>query len=305
MFVPGTVPLRSALPEDGWRDVMLLVCRGHGIPAAGLAPERSGSDVVWGTPAHVIKMTAPDWREEIEAERDLLVHAGGEQLAVATAAVVGSGTLSGWPYIVMTRVPGTALSEVWPKLRRDERLALARDLGKMVAGLHAVPPPPDGRWPEFLARQRAGLSERHRDAPGDLCAALESYVEGTPLPPRDPVLLHTEVLDEHVLLERRGGAWHPSGLIDFADGRVGHPFYEFGALVEFIFLGEPGCLRACLEAYGCDPASLDEVLSRELFVWYLLHRFGTLSRLLGRDPAFRAGSLDDVRRRFFDLGPAG
>jgi len=64
------------------------------------------------------------------------------------------------------------------------------------------------------------------------------------------VLLHTELLDEHVLVEERGGRYELSGLIDFADGRVGPAEYDFPAPVEFLFRGQPGLLGFFLRAYG-------------------------------------------------------
>jgi hygromycin-B 7''-O-kinase len=126
-----------------------------------------------------------------------------------------------------------------------------------------------------------------------------------PLARLNPVLLHTEVLDEHVLVVEEGGVWRPSALIDFADGRVGHPFYEFGALIEFIFKGEPGCLRACLEAYGTPPDAFTDDLENELLAWYLLHQFGDLARLTGVAGDPEPKSLEALRERLFNLRDPG
>ena len=86
-----------------------------------------------------------------------------------------------------------------------------------------------------------------------------------------------------LFVEERDGAWQLSGLIDFADGRVGPAEYDFPAVVEFVLRGERGLLPAFLLGYGgygdCDRR--DPVRSAErLLAWGLCHRYGRLRRML-------------------------
>ena len=90
--------------------------------------------------------------------------------------------------------------------------------------------------------------------------------------------LHTELLGDHVQVRGDGSGCHVAGMIDFADARVGHPDYEWPALVEFVFKGAAGCLRACLEGYGRPLGAGDRVESHRLAVWSLLHRYASLPR---------------------------
>ena len=60
--------LREHLPVDGWRAAVGAIAARHGLPTAGARPFETGSDVVWSLGEHVVKLTAPVWRDEIEAE---------------------------------------------------------------------------------------------------------------------------------------------------------------------------------------------------------------------------------------------
>lgn len=315
--MPWTAPphdrareLREQLSPELQRAAVEAACEAAGLPAADLAPFPTGSDVVWAAGAHVVKLSAPCWADEIAAEERLLRHVAG-RLSLATPTPVASGRVDGWPFVVTTRVEGVALGEVWAGLERGERARLAGELGRATRELHELPTPcapgGDDGWAAFWADCRAHVVARH--ARGDVPEALLAQVE--PFLARFPDLdggaratLHTELLDQHVLAAERGGRWELAALLDFADGRVGPPEYEFAAPVEFVFRGEPGLLRAYLRAYGEDEAALDDARPARLLAWALLHRFGSLARMLRAVGAPAPRDLDELARRLFGVAPA-
>jgi hygromycin-B 7''-O-kinase len=290
--------LPNAAPVEQWREAMVEIARRHHLPTADLLPYPTGSDVVFGGEGFVVKLTEPRWAEEFPAERFFLEHLAGK-LTIAVPEVLAEGELEGWPYLVMSRLGDRAVGEVWPELDREERLRLAVRIGEMTAELHAVPPPPAREeWDAFLVERREQVVTHHR-ARGVSEAWLERiepFLDETARPPRDPVLLHTELLGAHLLVAPGSEGWHPSGLIDFADAKVGHPDYEFPALVEFLFAAERGCLRRCLEGYGWREEELDREGGRRLAAWGLLHEFADLGRTLraaGDPPPVDFGELVD------------
>jgi hygromycin-B 7''-O-kinase len=300
--------LREQLSEDSWRAAAAEALAAHGLPADGLAPFASGSDVVWGTAAHVVKLTAPRWTDEIEAEARWLRHVHG-RLGVATPEVIGVGALGGWPYLVMTRVSGVALGSVWPSLDRAERLRLAADLGALARELHALPlPGEEDGWEAFFAECRRDVRARHArgDVPAPLLDQIDLFLaEVGPLDGDRRAVLHTELLDEHVLVEERSGRVELAALLDFADGRVGPPEYEHAAPVEFVFRGEPGLLRAYLLAYGEAPAALSPTRSGRMLAWALSHRFGSLARMLRAVAPREPATLGELSEDLYGLVEGG
>ena len=206
----------------------------------------------------------------------------------------------------MSVVEGTSIDRVWPTLDAAARRRLASRLGTVVAAIHSFAPSPKDAapWPDFYARVRAGAADRERRAGLDprWIERIEPFLaEVEPLTPGPLVWLHTELLDEHILVEERHGEWIPCGIIDFADGRVGHRAYEFASLAEFVFRGEPGVLRAFMLAYGFAPSLLDHDTSRELMAWSAMHQFGSIRRSLDAVGPPEPASFDELAARLFGL----
>lgn len=254
------------LQPHQWRDIAARVLARHGLSTADLAPADSGSDVVWLSDTAVIKISAPVWADEIDAEARWCARA-----QVPTPQVLAVGREQGWPYVITQRLPGRGLDQVWARADRSERLVWAARLGELVAALHATPVEPDPGWDAYVAESRRQAPERER-AIRDTAAFLER-IRWTAEP---HVLLHTELLGEHVLVDDHGVV----GVIDFADGRVGHPLYEVAAPVQFLFKGEPGLLTAFFDAWGRPLPDPDTLLA-----WSLSHRFGRMARVLDQPHA--------------------
>ena len=300
---PG-VELRDHLPAEGWRAAMRAILARHALPASELAPFASGSDVVWGTPAHVVKLTAPCWADEIDAEARGLARVAG-RLSVRTPEVVAGGELAGWPYVVTTRVAGSALGDAWPRLAREERLDLAAALGRLIAELRAVPVDdvPDD-WPEFRRAHLGEPARRHARGGVDesLLEPIDAFLARFPDLDDEPrAFLHTELLGEHVLVAPVDGRLELAALLDLADSRVGPAGYELPAPVEFLFRGEPGLLRALLLESGTALGDDDELASQRTLAWGLTHRFGSLARMLAAVAPDRPRTLEVLARNLYAL----
>ena len=88
-------------------------------------------------------------------------------------------------------------------------------------------------------------------------------------------------LADFLLTKREDGSWFVSGIIDFGDARIGHPFYDFIAVLADYTLGEPELSYQLLAAYGLE--SSPEV-EKGLLSFCLLHEFGRLQDFLDAHP---------------------
>ncbi|MCP3917166.1 MAG: aminoglycoside phosphotransferase family protein [bacterium] len=295
--------LRDHLSPDAWSEAIVEIARVHELDTSGLHAFPTGSDVVWGAGAWVVKMTAPLWQDEIEAEARLLETVAGK-LSVATPRALATGTLDGWPYVLMSLVAGIPIGNAWAETDATDHVRLATDLGRLTAELHALQVPAgDDDWDAFWARCRQDVGKRHArqaDLPAALVDAIDPFLARAGDLSQSPrVLLHTELLDQHILVTERDGKHELAALIDFADGRVGPAGYEFPALVEFLFKGEPGVLRAFLGAYGVPASELTEERQHEMLAWGLSHRFGSLARMLAAAGEPTPSTLEDLGARLY------
>ncbi len=246
--------------------------------------------------------------EEYDTELTVLRAVEG-RLPIPTPRVLGAEHLDGWSYILMTRLRGESLAVAWPRIPRDNRLELAAAVGETLAALHAVSSPAvdqvvgPGDWDAFLRARREACVAHHRADGLDEAwlAQIPDFLDSVELPPSTPVLLHTEVMRDHLRVVRDGDGWRLSGLFDFEPAMRGAREYEFASVGLFFSCGEPEILRRLLLAYGCRESDLGEELSRRLLAYALLHRYSSLAWYLTRMPAPPRPTLDCLAAHWWAL----
>jgi hygromycin-B 7''-O-kinase len=302
--------------EEPWLEAVRAICQRHDLPSGQLERRLDGGNVVYFAGAsRVIKLFAPMWRREHAAERAVLERVSG-RLPAATPDVCACDDIDGWPYFVLTRVPGQPAAESFAELPRADQQRLAADLGDIAAHLRELPI--DGLddlgvdWPAFVAERKARCVAEHRarGAPERLVAALQALVDGADVLDAGPtVLLHADLADVNVLLARAADGPRISGIIDFGDAFVGAAEYELVTPAEFFFTGRPDLLVAFLRGYGCTDHALNDRFARRLMALTVLHRFGNVGRLATRTAA-RAGvlaaglTLEQLAALAYDFGSA-
>jgi hygromycin-B 7''-O-kinase len=293
--------------EAALRPGVERLCRLLGVTADGLARYPAGSRPVYAFGNLVLKLYPPveawpDYRVEAE-----LLPALAGRLPVATPHVHAAGEHDGWGYVLMSRLPGVPLDTVWDQVPAQDRDRLADQLGETIAALHRVPPPvirdwQPANWPDFVAAQRAQCADEQRalglSAPW--ADQIPGFLDAVPLPSGPPVLLHTEIMRQHVLVSQgHEGTWRLSGLIDFEPAIRGEREYEFVAVGIFLAEGDARFLARMLTSYGYDPDQLDSGLRRRLLAWGLLHRYGNLSWWMRQLPQPARPTLNALADRWF------
>lgn len=273
--------------DDVWREAAAVICARHRIAHEVLRRSPLGENVIIFVDARfVIKIYGP-LRRQFEREGAALEFARGK-LGIETPEVVHAGQLDGWPYLVMTRLNGMPMREVWPKTEAREQVEIVSRLGVALRELHAhaAPLSPDALnrdWREFVGRQARESVERQRGNGANsewlesLPAFLDARLGMLPLEFR-PVLLHGDVHPGNVLLARRGGRWQVSGLFDFGDSFCGFHEYEFVAPGVLMVQGRRELQRALLLAYGYTEAQLDTALRARLMLLTVLYECSDLRK---------------------------
>jgi hygromycin-B 7''-O-kinase len=292
----------DALDEASLRPAVVALLRDLGVDPAGAQRYASGSLPVYRAGELVLKLFPQVHREECPVETAVLGAVHG-RLPIATPRVVTSGERDGWGYVLMSRMPGSPLSAVWPRIPPQERDRLADELGWAVAALHALPPPViDGWWPAgwdaFVAGQRAGCVRRQRERGlGERWLRLIPAALDVDLSGGRPVLLHTEIMRDHLLVEPDpAGRWRFSGLIDFEPAMRGSAEYEFVGVGCFVAEGDSRFLGRFLRAYG---HPVDDGFPRRMMAWSLLHCYSNLPAWMRRLPAPAEPTFEALAGRWF------
>jgi hygromycin-B 7''-O-kinase len=253
-----------------------------GLAGAGLRRYPGGSRPVYAVgDRRVLKLYPTVSAPDSVTEARVLDYLNG-RLSVATPELLAHGEYeNGWRYVLMSQLPGTELAAAWPAIPRPHQDRVAGQAGEMLAALHGLDPEPlhpilgPADWAGFLAGQRATALERQREVnlPDPWLRQIEGFLESVPTAPgRERVLLHTEVIREHLVVDP--GSWTLSGLLDFECALTGDRAYEFVAAGLFVSRGDPYLLGRILAAYGrrFDP--------RELLAYTLLHVHSNLPECL-------------------------
>lgn len=279
---------------------MPLRCAGGSLPVYTLGEH------------HVLKLYPPQDASHAEVEARVLDFVNG-RLPLRTPTRLASGALDGWAYLLMSRLRGRVAVDVWPELERSAQLALCEQLGKSLAALHALDvapladlPPP--RWPEFIGHQRASAVQRQRERglAEPWLAQIDGFLDRWAVIPGEApgeatVLLHTEVMREHLLVEVDDGRVRFGGLFDFEPAMLGTRDYEFASVGLFVACGDGQAQRRLLLAYGFATTQLDHALQCRFMAQALLHRYSNLPWYLRRLPCAGATTLEQLAAHWWAL----
>ncbi len=271
---PGVAEF-DALQEDPSRWIGVVSALAAPYSSAPAVPAGEGTVLVALLGRElVLKLYPPFLRDHFEFERAMLTHLQG-RLSLPTPQLLSSAEHAGWPYLVMTQLPGTPLDRVWPGLSQAERCAALRTIGRVAAEVHALPlgamPALAPRWADFLQgqRQRCHARQQRTGLPSQLLAQLDAFLQG-PLPEGPDVILTGEYTPFNLLHQGQG----LSAMFDFGDGLVGPREYDWLGPMCFLAAGDPERLDAFFDGYHGRP--FDRRQREALLRLLLLHRYSNL-----------------------------
>lgn len=278
---------RRRFTDDVWRSAAAAICARHRVSYQHLQRSPQGENIIFSVDEqYVIKIFAP-FRDQYQREAAALEFAAGK-LCLETPEVVHAGELEGWPYLLMTKLAGHQMREVWPDIEPHERCEIVSRLGVAMKELHTLPAPLSPAalnrdWKEFVSGQATASVERQRacGANPEWLESLPQYIAGRlELLPQafEPVLLHGDIHPGNVLLTQSGGRWRAAALFDFGDSCGGFREYEFVAPGVLMVQGQRDLQRALLAAYGYSEAQLDVNLRARLMLLTVLYECSDLRK---------------------------
>lgn len=281
------VPLQPDITT--WLPAMHAICQIHNLPIMPLVRQGGGTNIVFALGEDsIIKLFPPYWKREARADRSVATYIYGK-LPVTTPHIYAHGELEGWPYIVMSRLKGTYLMDIWDSMDYSNQHAIVISLGKLLASLHALPIAGfsglEMDWSAFIQQRLDQCQQHHREkgVAAHWLNQIPGYLErASPLYPPDytPVILSADLHHYHLLAEPGDTGWQLCGFFDFDDARIGFYEYDFASAGLFMMLGRPDLLRAFLQSYGLPAADLNENLTRRLMAYTLLHRYRDLNWII-------------------------
>jgi aminoglycoside phosphotransferase (APT) family kinase protein len=111
----------------------------------------------------------------------------------------------------------------------------------------------------------------------------------------DVVNCEADMAADHVLVDGGGGTWRVSGLLDFADARIGSPEWDVAAIWFWTLDEDLAAMLSFLRAYDRAGSLPDDIGTRCVLAGLEIEGSWWLEEHLGRAAA--PTSLDDLQRR--------
>jgi len=299
------VPLFATLQDYGerlgdaafWAPSVAEALARHGLPQGKPEAGRLGTFPTFLVGSYVVKFFGERFSGGVchEIERSLhrrfLLHP-----EIPAPSLIAEGALSRegwpWPYLITSRMAGSAWRHVALQPVEQERLAV--QIGTIVRSVHDLPPPDGPFWQrDPLADLRADCSARHRQW-GTLPRRLVDHIDRF-LVEASPVrrLVHADLHADHLFVD--GGRL--VGIIDWGDVLLTDPYYELPALHLGTFGGSKRLLKAFLDGYEWEVGA---DFSRRAMTMTLLHQFNVLGDSASVDMR-EVDSLDDLADLLWDV----
>jgi hygromycin-B 7''-O-kinase len=264
-----------------WLPIARDIAVSNGLSCAAPHVFATGTNLVLALDEKLIlKLFPPLLRSQFISERGSLAQLQG-RLRIAIPEIVAEGERDGWPYLVITRLPGVLGVQAWPSLSEADKERVLAEIGETIAGVQRVPIGELSRiepdWTGFMRRQIAGCRARHErlGLPPKFLDGLDGLLrDAAALIPLDsaPVILVGEYIPENFLLNRESDGWHLGGLFDFGDVMTGWGEYDLLGPSAFMTAGRPRRVRSLFEGFGYSAADVTPDLKRRLMALMMLHR---------------------------------
>lgn len=208
------------------------------------------------------------------------------------------------PVLILSYLPGEALSDVYETLTGDERRVIGQELGELLARIHAV---------EISERRQGDLAlvelerrvRRARESgliPDEQVEMAAAIVEGVAATRRDEPAraIHGDIYPDNLIVEGTPGQRHLAGLIDFDHVDHDDPARDFVKLRWWLFEPLPDLVDPVLSGYlraGGDPDAASPVSHRFLAA-SLLETMAGIVYFTERNSPNDASMAADFRHRF-------
>ena len=264
-----------------WLPIAIDIARSHGLACTSPEIFTTGTNLVVGLGDELVLKIFPSiYRGKFISERGALAQLHG-RLSVPIPEILFEGERDGWPYLVITRLPGILGSEAWPALPEDQKERVLVQIGATIAEVQRAPLGELSRiepgWGDFMARQIEGCRARHTrlGLPQKFLSGFDDILrDAETLIPMDkpPVILTGEYIPENFLLSRERTGWRLSGLIDFGDVMTGFGEYDLLGPSAFMTGGMKRRVRSLFEGFGYARVDITPTVRRRLMALMLLHR---------------------------------
>lgn len=220
----------------------------------------------------------------------------------AAPRLIAYEEVEGWKCVLMTKLAGKNLKDLWPLLNNQQRQHVCRQIGQSLKKIHNLVLTEHSyfknNWDLFLSEQSKNCTARQIQVglSSDLIKQIPAFLKSVIFTNERISFLHTEVMKDHVFFDEN---LNFQGFIDFEPSRLGHYEYDFASVGVFLTSGDSLALRAFFEGYDLVEMASTKEFKRRALAYTLLHQYSNLKWYLEFMP--NASSLDELAELWWKI----
>ncbi|WP_026677081.1 aminoglycoside phosphotransferase family protein [Fictibacillus gelatini] len=267
--------------EVYWEAAIKEICKKENIKCHSVQKGYPGTHAVFMIDGvYVLKIFMPLIPNDFYSERDTYLHLKDVNLPIPRLIAVGQ--YGGWNYLIVTKIEGEAVREVFDNMTESNKIEIARELGGIIAKLHGYPVGDlSDKMNAYLSSWELLQEERKEKVVKELTGVLPQEVIleiGAFLTNYDEhqwesCLVHADLTTDHLLLDKDGENYEIAGLIDLADCRIAPPEYEWVCLYTDLLSQHSPAMQAFMNSYR-PGVKLDAAWRRKMMYVTLTHLYG-------------------------------
>lgn len=297
-----------------WRDIIARIATKHGIKINSLTKINGWANGLFIVNNEVvIKIVPPNWIGQGKRELAALELIVGHPLPVATPQLLANGSLDGWLYVIINKLEGTNLNEIWKDLDEDNQCSIIKQVVEFANALHKINISHVDKnselyhdWPVFLQNQAANCYEKHKskNIPKHLLDTMGSFLANHDHQSKFEhyQLMHTDLHPGNLMAIKQNDTWQLSAVIDFGDALIGpDKYFEYATSSLLMGLGNKNINQTLLQAYGFDIADT-QAFQHHLTALGMLRHMGGIDYIMARFPGSeKSSSWEQMTSLFFAL----
>ncbi|MCO7226668.1 phosphotransferase family protein [Pleionea sp. CnH1-48] len=280
---------------DSWLPALEFIKQKHELKFDSIHRISKGGNALFACgPDLIVKLVPHHWRYQADAEVVGLQLAAQQPLLLSSAELntpdlLAYGEMDGWVYLVISRLEGASLGDVWDELAEVDKQSLSYQVGALARQIHQLQVETNNPiavdWHLYLKKLIAESYARHKrnQLATPLLETCQEYLSAHKgfYDTQAPCLIHMDLHQDNLMVQQQNSGWRLSGVLDFGDAIIGcDPLLELLTPILFLGQGQRKRIEAVIQGYGYNLNTINDEFQKKCLAYMLIRPASNLNYVM-------------------------